>query len=56
MYKTQDTSGGPYVNLDSKVRQKKSDFQANCELYLDFLYRFKSNATKKSDFQANYEL
>ena len=38
--------------LQSKVRQKKSDFQANYELYYEFLFAFKGEA-KKSDFQAN---
>ena len=38
-----------------KVRQKNSDFQANYELYYEFLFGFKSEA-KNSDFRANYEL
>ena len=41
--------------LDLKVRQNKFRFQANYELYYEFLFGFKSEA-KNSDFRANYEL
>ena len=41
--------------LDFISEAKFSDFQANHELYYEFLFGFKSEA-KLSDFQAKHEL